>query len=434
MEGDVLFRERLEAHRAGLASLSPQWSELGQFEAWVAGFRLFLSKMLPDVSPVFDGLAALPTSVKLVGIVGEGFERKKQNLNDQRVRTYQDKLLTFIDKLLAETMGPPQASPDPHKVFVIHGRNLRARDAMFTFLRAIDLNPIEWSEAIKRTGKAAPYIGEILDAAFQDAQAVVAVLTGDDMVSLREEFWEPHDPDFEKRLTPQARPNVLFEAGMAFGRHPERTIMIQIGQVRPFSDLAGRHVIQFKGGPPDRQQLKDRLATANCAIKDGGIDWLNAGDFENAIALTAQSRAQRRSQSVSRRRGTGSPPKKQSKLIIELDQLGPSGSGGPPENRRTDFRVRLRITNPTDRNVTLVEVHSFVKTHDGRILDVPYPDAQDRTVQQKDGSITITGLTPTMLAREGQVPRLGLVTIRVAGYPSPINKVFDEDIAREVRV
>ena len=48
---------------------------------------------------------------------------------------------------------------DPHKVFVVHGRNLKARDAMFIFLGAIGLDPIEWSEATKATGKPSPYIG-----------------------------------------------------------------------------------------------------------------------------------------------------------------------------------------------------------------------------------------------------------------------------------
>jgi hypothetical protein len=32
---------------------------------------------------------------------------------------------------------------DPSAVFVIHGRNLLARDAMFSFLRALGLRPIE---------------------------------------------------------------------------------------------------------------------------------------------------------------------------------------------------------------------------------------------------------------------------------------------------
>jgi CAP12/Pycsar effector protein, TIR domain len=38
------------------------------------------------------------------------------------------------------------------RVFVVHGRNSAVRSAMFAFLRAIGLHPIEWSEAVKMTG------------------------------------------------------------------------------------------------------------------------------------------------------------------------------------------------------------------------------------------------------------------------------------------
>lgn len=42
------------------------------------------------------------------------------------------------------------------KVFVVHGRNNAAREALFTFLRAIGLQPLEWSEIVKATGKQGP--------------------------------------------------------------------------------------------------------------------------------------------------------------------------------------------------------------------------------------------------------------------------------------
>jgi len=51
-----------------------------------------------------------------------------------------------------------QSSPTSagNKVFVVHGRDLRLRDGMFTFLRSISLDPIEWIEAVAMTGKSAP--------------------------------------------------------------------------------------------------------------------------------------------------------------------------------------------------------------------------------------------------------------------------------------
>lgn len=47
---------------------------------------------------------------------------------------------------------------DAREVFVVHGRNGAARDAMFTFLRALELHPLEWSELVNTTGQGSPYI------------------------------------------------------------------------------------------------------------------------------------------------------------------------------------------------------------------------------------------------------------------------------------
>lgn len=168
--------------------------------------------------------------------------------------------------------------PDPKTVFVVHGRNMAARDALFQFLRAIGLRPLEWSQAVKLTGRGAPYIGEILDHAFAAAQAVVVLLTPDEITYLRREYSrDDADPDFAPAA--QARPNVLFEAGMAFGRHPDRTILIEFGEVRPFSDIAGRHSIRLDESAATRKELAERLRTAECDVDLDGADWLTAGDL-----------------------------------------------------------------------------------------------------------------------------------------------------------
>ena len=49
---------------------------------------------------------------------------------------------------------------DAREIFVVHGRNYQARDALFLFLRSIDLHPLEWTEAIRSTGRGSPYIRE----------------------------------------------------------------------------------------------------------------------------------------------------------------------------------------------------------------------------------------------------------------------------------
>lgn len=168
---------------------------------------------------------------------------------------------------------------DTSTVFVVHGRNEKLRKAMFEFLRSIGLSPLEWTKLVLMTGKASPFIGEILETAFTQAQAVVVLLSPDDEAKLRDQFILDTDPDFEKSLSGQARPNVLFEGGMAMGRHPERTVFVEIGNLRPFSDIVGRHTVRITNDTTKRQDLANRLGAAGCSVNLEGTDWHTAGDF-----------------------------------------------------------------------------------------------------------------------------------------------------------
>lgn len=172
---------------------------------------------------------------------------------------------------------------DTRDVFVVHGRNQRARDAVFCFLRSIDLNPLEWSEAVRATGNPTPYIGDVLKAAFSHAHAVVVLFTPDDEARLREPFRAESDADHETGLTGQARPNVLFEAGMSMGRKPDRTILVELGALRPFSDIAGLHVIKLDNTRQLRWELAQRLLIAGCPVRLDEGSWQTAGDFEAAL-------------------------------------------------------------------------------------------------------------------------------------------------------
>ncbi len=200
----------------------------------------------------------------------------------------------ILRQAMADRQEPSSAStslpseerkaPNPRDVWVVHGRNLEARDALFEFLTSIDLRPIEFNEARTATRNPTPYVGEILEAAFSSAQAVVVLLTPDDWAWLREEFQDVHDPPYEKSSTLQPRPNVLFEAGMAMGRDPKRTVLVQLGEIRPFSDVAGRHILQINDTPARRMELADRLADSGCDVRrEGTTRWLEAGRFDAAL-------------------------------------------------------------------------------------------------------------------------------------------------------
>lgn len=168
---------------------------------------------------------------------------------------------------------------DNKKVFVVHGRNLSVRDSIFQFLRSINLNPIEWDQARALTQKANPYIGEILDAAYSYAQAILVLLTPEDHACLDKAFINDDDQEYEKKLTPQPRPNVIFEAGMAIGRDANRTVIVQLGIIRPISDIAGKHILKLDNSTQKRQELAIRLQDSGCNVNLSGTDWHTIGNF-----------------------------------------------------------------------------------------------------------------------------------------------------------
>jgi len=180
------------------------------------------------------------------------------------------------DRRSTKSEDAPMSARD---VFVIHGRDERLRSGMFEFLRSLGLNPMEWSHAIELTGKGTPYVGEVLDVAFSHAQAVVVLFTPDDVAKLRPELCGDEEPEHEINLTPQARANVLFESGMAMARHPNRTIMVEVGKLRPFSDVGGRHTIRMDNSSKKRNELATRLGKAGCPVNLAGTDWQTTGDL-----------------------------------------------------------------------------------------------------------------------------------------------------------
>lgn len=166
--------------------------------------------------------------------------------------------------------------PDERTVFVVHGRDDKLRESLFAFLRSAGLHPLEWEQAVALTGEAAPYVGTVLDRAFEKAMAIVVLFSPEEDATLRDTFrhaGDPHGPQ------PQPRPNVVLEAGMALGRNPNRTVIVQVGDVRNVSDLAGRHFVYLRDTVEQRKALLTRLQSAGCAVNMAGNDWLKAGTF-----------------------------------------------------------------------------------------------------------------------------------------------------------
>jgi predicted nucleotide-binding protein len=175
------------------------------------------------------------------------------------------------------------ASRNAKRVMVVHGRNLAARSAMFTFLRSIGLEPIEWEEAIAQTGMGSPHNLEAVRAAMSIAQAVVVILTAEDQAGVLPSLAEEGE---DLTWKGQPRQNVILEAGLAMGLNPERTILVEIGPIRRATDFEGLNTVRLTNASPARAALRSRLRTAGCDLAAEGTDWMTAesgGDFESCV-------------------------------------------------------------------------------------------------------------------------------------------------------
>lgn len=298
-----MMKQELEAFLARI----PNLHRMSQREL-VAFFGFFLTEIIKDpavrpkrVRECFDtALISAPGNISDVIAKSGSFVTTKvglqlrREIREQIIRTTGVFPRGSIPLPVVAVTAPngnqdPNPSPDPtptadpvpgisKNVMVVYGRDQELRDDLFNFLRALKLNPIEWSEAVKATKKASPYVGEILDAAFKMAQAVVVLLSPDEFVQLRTELCSG-EGEFAKEQGLQPRANVLIEAGMALAAKEERTLIVKVGDVKIPSDIQGQHVIEMDGSAEQRNELAQRLKTAGCEPDTGNKDWYRIGTF-----------------------------------------------------------------------------------------------------------------------------------------------------------
>lgn len=202
----------------------------GAFEDWDADTSEAFRGLLGDSDPIAIQVSSLINGIKrrvklgmeddvaLASLAPEIEELASKALgiaeeNPPHVRTLGD-VGTMVEaqRLYDPSFGTlqgPKASPggevpDPRKVFVVRGRNRKLSTDFFSFLRALGLHPLEWEEAIAGTGKASPYVGEVLDFAFSAGAAIVVLLSPDDEVrlspALRSEEMDPTNRRLGSRL------------------------------------------------------------------------------------------------------------------------------------------------------------------------------------------------------------------------------------------
>jgi predicted nucleotide-binding protein len=178
-------------------------------------------------------------------------------------------------------------------VFVVHGRDTKLRDAMYQFLGAVGLKPQEWGHAIRaaRGRGGNPLVNDAVAKVMEQAQALVVLLSPDDEAKLKDQFVGKHEKQTEGKLRGQARQNVIFETGIALGAHHRKTVMVQFGDIKPFSDVGGMHIPRFTGDDRSRHDLANRLEDLGCKINRDGDHWLRAGDFTPTAPWTRRKKA-----------------------------------------------------------------------------------------------------------------------------------------------
>jgi predicted nucleotide-binding protein len=181
--------------------------------------------------------------------------------------------------------------PDSKRVFIIYGRNKKAYDAMVKFLRALKLDPVPFNDVSAETGSSATVL-QIVRRGMEKAAAVVALFTSDEWSVLRPALNPKHGTD-EESCRWQARPNVIFEAGLALGLDEARTILVRVGKdVRLFSDVGGIHYVNLNNGHESRNLLRGKLKAAGCDLDmttGNHLDTDQAGDFESCLKFEGEA-------------------------------------------------------------------------------------------------------------------------------------------------
>ena len=182
-----------------------------------------------------------------------------------------------------------EGSSNQSSVFVVTGRDSTATAAVVAVLRAMGLRVVEWDHAVAKTGLPNPYVGDVLQAGLEMAQVAVIVITPDDVVKLRTDLIRDDDLAEERVPTGQARPNVFYEAGYSDAIGRERTVIVEIGNPKSFSDIAGRHVVKYDGSAAKRNALAERLKLAGVIVDTSGADWLTVGELEPALEASRRA-------------------------------------------------------------------------------------------------------------------------------------------------
>lgn len=140
------------------------------------------------------------------------------------------------------------------RVFIIHGRDLKTVRDLEKFLSSLGFTVLKFKDLANSATQK--FVIDVVLEAITNATVVIAVFTPDELAVLYEGQAVSKERSGRRW---QARPNVIFEAGIAYGISKEKTILVTAGaDVELFSDLSGLHFIRLDS-ETGREDLRTRL-------------------------------------------------------------------------------------------------------------------------------------------------------------------------------
>ena len=262
-ENLVLIREILTAIRGRqttLNALAAGRSPRDRAEINEVGERLIKAALIKWQGSFSKVLRLTPAGEKLLVLLQdeETFASAQQQLETSPIAIDLGELGGRLAAARsARARSAPQPPPVPqasssHKVFLVHGRDLAARERITSFLEKMGLDVITLDEQYN-AGKTV--IEKFEDNA--DVHFAIVLLTGDDVGGIQ-----------SGEMRPRARQNVIFELGFFMGRlKRDRVCAISSGVVELPSDIGGMVWLAL-----DSPRWKRELATEleNAGYK---VDW-----------------------------------------------------------------------------------------------------------------------------------------------------------------
>lgn len=168
------------------------------------------------------------------------------------------------------------------RAFIIFGRDVGAYEELVKFVSAIGLQQLSFEEVAGRT--ATSFVADIVTQGIREADVIIAFFTPDEQAALFDPLTASY-VDSADTSRWQARPNVIFEAGLASGVSREKTIIVTLGaDVQLFSDLHGIYYVDLAGRRA-KEILRRKIESivGSLPVDD---NWMNpeiSGDFASCL-------------------------------------------------------------------------------------------------------------------------------------------------------